>query len=105
MKKPNHVYQILALLNMLEEASCISKDPSVLRRLIFAASNLSKDMPKYWNFVSDFGFKFSKNDFKVNEVKLLLENIDFIDQQAFDTDKVLYMNLIILKDFKEILWE
>ncbi len=60
MKKPNRVYQILALLNMLEEASCISKDPSVLRRLIFAASNLSKDMPKYWNFVSDFGKVFKK---------------------------------------------
>lgn len=57
-------------------------------------------MPKYWNFVSDFGFKFSKNDFKVNEVKLLLENIDFIDQQAFDTDKVLLHELNHFEGFQ-----
>ena len=74
--------------SMLQEASSICSDISVLRRLSFAAATLHRDTPKYWELVASFGFS------KVSgcaipssdEVKILLENVKYLDEDAFDTD-------------------
>jgi hypothetical protein len=71
---------------MLQEAGSLCKDPSVLRRLSFAAATLHKDTPKYWDIVASFGFKLSSESTSSGKVKLLLENLEFLDKNAFDKD-------------------
>ena len=78
---------------MLQEASNICKDPSVLRRLTFAATTLHKDTPRYWEIVTKFGFKLSHEGGCSSEVKLLLENTRFLDEAAFDRDHTLLKEL------------
>lgn len=78
---------------MLQEASNTCKDPSVLRRLTFAAANLNKDIPNYWNIVTEFGFKKSSETGCRDKVKLLLENIQFLDESAIDSDHILLKEL------------
>lgn len=84
---------------MLQEASSICKDPSVLRRLTFAASNLHKDTPKYWDLVAKFGFKLSPENVCSEKVKVLLENAQFLDENAFDTDLTLLKELTNCEGF------
>ena len=84
---------------MLQEASSVCKDPSVLRRLTFAASNLHQDTPKYWNIVTTFGFKFSEVHCTAEKVKVFLENINFLDENASDSDQFLLKELIEFEGF------
>ena len=76
------------------EISCITSDVSVLRKCIFAASYLPKDAPNYWETVTDFAFKHSSITPSSAQVRMLLENIDFIDQQAFHSDRSLFEKFI-----------
>ena len=78
---------------MLQETSNICKDPSVLRRLLFAAKNLHKDTPKYWDIVTKFGFKSSSESACREKIKVLLENIQFVDENAFNADQTLFKEL------------
>lgn len=77
---------------MLQEASTICKDPSILRRLTFAATNLHNDTPGYWDLVAKFGFNTSEA-VCADKVKVLLENTQFLDESAFDTDFALLKEL------------
>ena len=82
------------------QASSLCKDPSVLRRLSFAATSLHKDTPKYWDIVTRFGFKLSSERVSSEKVKLLLENLDFLDKNAFDKDYNLMKELSTCEGFQ-----
>lgn len=85
---------------MLQESSCVCKDPSVLRRLTFAATVLHKDIPNYWDIVTKFGFKLSSENQSSGNVKLLLENLHFVDENAFDKDCNLLKELCLHEGFQ-----
>ena len=83
-------------IRMLQEASAISSDVSVLRRLFFAAVTLHRDTPRYWEIVASFGFlKSSGCEIPSSEkIKVLLENAKYLDEDAFDTNSNLLNKLI-----------
>ena len=85
---------------MLQEASSLTKDVSVLRRLTFAATSLHKDVPRYSELVSRFGFK--KNLCPVSEEKLrvFIENVEYLDSGAFIKDRDLFTELIHMEGFQ-----
>ena len=78
---------------MLQEACSLTSDPSTLRRVVFAATTLSKDTPRYWELVAGFGFKFSHN-VSIEKIRLYVENLSSIDKDAFSNDKVLMKELM-----------
>ena len=62
------------------------KDPSVLRRLEFAATFYPKSMPNYWESLSNFclkGAKPDKNSLTASQVKQHVENMEVVDNGAF----------------------
>ena len=75
---------------MWQDIDSVVPNVSILRRLLFAARHVSKECPNYWNIVADFAFGpcTSKQD-----VRLLIENLDFLDDKAFQTDKELMKEL------------
>lgn len=87
---------------MLQEASVICSDISVLRRLSFAAVTLPRDTPKYWDLVVSFGF-LKSSGFAIpssDKVKVLLENVKYLDEDAFDKDNHLLRELIQHEGFQ-----
>ena len=81
---------------MLQEASSVCSDISILRRLSFAAYTLHKDTPKYWELVTRFGFTKSSGSAipSIDTVKLLVDNVKYLDEGAFNTDDNLLGELI-----------
>lgn len=79
---------------MLQEASSLCPDVSVIRRLSFAAANLPKDTPRYWELVTKFGFKSLSVSPSSDKVKVLLENVKYLDKEAFDGDSFLLRELL-----------
>ena len=79
---------------MLEEASSICSDVSVVRRLCFVASALPKDIPRYWELVTEFGFQSSANTPSTEDVQVLLENMSYMEKSAFNRDSCLEKELI-----------
>ena len=84
---------------MLEEASSVCSDISVLRRLSFAATSLPKDTPRYWELVTEFGFQFSTDVPSCKNVQVLVENMQYMDRGALDTDNCLLKELIHHRGF------
>lgn len=78
---------------MFQEVSTVVPDVSVLRRLLFASVHFPKEMPRYWEEVTAFAFIGADKEPKPTEVKVLMENIEFLDQKAFNTDSELYTEL------------
>ena len=58
---------------------------SVLRRMLFAASYLPTDMPKYWEAIKDF----SKVEWSICELKTAVENLRSLHGAALATDEQL----------------
>lgn len=87
---------------MLQEASAICSDVSVLRRLSFAAVTLHKDTPKYWELVASFGFLKSSGCAipSSDKVKVLLENVKYLEEDAFDADSHLMRELMQQEGFR-----
>lgn len=56
---------------MLKLCSAHIKRPSVLRRIIFAASHLPSDLPDLWELIVSFGTYGSKDTITSEEAKLL----------------------------------
>lgn len=83
---------------MLQEVAQLTDDVSVVRRLSFAASNLNRDTPGYWELVRKFGYKSSLLP-PIDKVKLALENISFLDKAAFSTDISLLREMIQVDGF------
>ena len=63
------------------------KDVSVLRRMLFATANLPQDLPGYWEVIAKFACDGSSTSIDAATVKLLMENLQVLNDQAFSTDK------------------
>ena len=72
------------------------KDVSVLRRLLFAAKFLPRDMPNFWGAAIEFATagKVDRNTVDPEIAAALIENIHSFDERAFDTDEALTKELI-----------
>lgn len=65
-----------------------------MRGLSFAATTLHKDVPQYWDLVTEFGFQSTDERPSIEKVQVLLENIQYMDIGAFDSDRCLMKELI-----------
>ena len=85
---------------MFEEVGSVVPDVSILRRLLFASVHIPKEMPHYWEEVTAFAFGSADKAPKPTEVKVLMENIELLDQKAFNTDAELYSDLRMHAGFR-----
>lgn len=79
---------------MLSSVSKIVKDPSVLRRLLFAVSQLPNALPSYWNIAVQFATNGKQSYLTPDQAKVLVENLHELDAKAFDTDRELLQQLM-----------
>ena len=81
---------------MLEVVARHLKDVSVLRRLLFAASNLSNEVPNFWGIVVEFATrgKVHRNRIDQDTAAALVENIHEFDERAFESDTILTQQLV-----------
>ena len=72
------------------------KDPSVVRRLTFAASFYPPSLLNYWQTVHKFciATKEDRSDLRVQDVQVLVENMTFLDKQAFNSDQLLMSEIL-----------
>ena len=87
---------------MLAEASNLCSDVSVIRRLSFAAINIHKDTPNYWEIVTKFGFRTSSSSVSPcsEKVKVFMENVEYLDGHAFDHDSDMLRELLQQEGFQ-----
>ena len=79
---------------MLKSISGSISKPSVLRRILFAVTQLPRDLPNLWEVVVDFASNHgSKERISAQEAKLLIENIQELDMAALDGDQRILLNL------------
>ena len=83
---------IIIPMAMWQEINAVVADVSSLRRLLFAVTQLPKDTPNYWSIVCEFVFP-GKLDVDQDKVRVLVENIHFMNTEAFATDKALHDEL------------
>jgi len=76
------------------------QDLSVLRRLIFAVVYLPKDLPQYWSVVGEFASQGDKG-LEPEVVRLAVENLRLLNEQAFVTDKQLTDEIHALQTMPE----
>ena len=79
---------------MLSSVSKVVKDLSVLRRLLFAVSQLPNDLPNYWNIAVQFATCGKQAYLTPDQAKMLVENLQELDAKAFDTDRELLQQLM-----------
>lgn len=82
---------------MWQEIGKVTSEVSVLRRLLFGAVHIPDSTPNRWDIISDFAFQHSTRKCASTDVKLLLENVEFLDREAFATDTVLASELLSVK--------
>ena len=72
------------------------KDVSVLRRLLFAVSQLPQDMPNKWGIAVEFATqgKEGQNQITAEQVKVFMENMNVLDTTAFQNDNIILKNLL-----------
>ena len=71
------------------------EDVSVLRRLLFALSQLSEEVPNYWELVAKFAVQNTGHKcLDCKTVQLLAENLQELDPLAFQSDHSLYKQLM-----------
>ncbi len=78
----------------MELASSVLKDVSVLRRMLFATAFLPGELPHYWEVIASFSCLGSSTIVSADTVKLLMENLQFLNDQAFATDAKLRRDLM-----------
>lgn len=70
-------------------------DPSVIRRLSFAALFYPTSMPSYWESVAEFGMLHSTaRNLTPEQVQIFVENLEILDRQAFVSDQDLTNEII-----------
>lgn len=84
----------------LKMSAATNFDLSVTRRLLLAREQLPTDTPNYWEIVSSFGFKGSSKAPSSNEVRVAVENLEYIDKQAVISDEKLLLELRSEKIFQ-----
>ena len=72
------------------------RDMSVMRRLGFAVSFWPSDMPGYYQHVTNFSIanKPSRNSLTTDQVRVLIENLEVVDKEAFSTDEDLGKEIV-----------
>lgn len=81
---------------MLSQCSSLTSSVSVVRRLVFAATNLPKDTPKLWEIVASFakkGAASTVDDLTPEKAKTLFENIKYMEADALHPDDQLLSEL------------
>ena len=73
-----------------------SSELSVLRKILFAAVHLPSDMPKYWEAIAEFSS--GKTTLTPAQVKIFVENMQVLNQTAFQTDIELQKELYTCKN-------
>lgn len=79
------------------EVSSIVPDMAILRRVLFAAAHIPTSVPRYPEIVCEFAFQSAKHRPEPEKVRVLLENISFMNEKAFKTDKILMKDLLSLQ--------
>ena len=101
MVEDRHRLRVLAHLKkrMLELLVHHLKDVSVLRRLLFAASNLPDKVPGFWGIVVEFATagKVQRNLIDPDTAAALMDNIHMFDECAFESDATLTRELLSWK--------
>ena len=71
-------------------------DLSVLRRILFAVTQLPSDCPQFWEIAVDFGTsqRRNRNPITPTQARILFENIQELNSEAFATDQTLIQELI-----------
>ena len=81
---------------MLEIIATHLKDVSVLRRLLFAATNLPSDLPNVWGIAVEFATvgKVKRNAIDPDTAQSVMENIASFDKCALNKDDAFLKELI-----------
>ena len=68
----------------------------MLRRLLFAASNLPHEVPNFWGIVVEFATagKVQRNSIDSDTAAALIDNVRSFDERAFESDAALVRELI-----------
>ena len=90
------VVSVLFLYTTMELALSAVKDVSVLRRMIFATTYLPQELPQYWDIIAFFSCTGSRSQIGSDTVKLLIENLQVLNRQAFASDADLTRELLTM---------
>ena len=84
---------------MLRFVAAQLKDVAILRRLLFAVMHIPRDLPNFWGMVVEFATfgKVDHSSLGEYEVKMLVENLEVFESNAFATDRSLLKELIEFK--------
>ena len=82
---------------MFEEIASSVPDVTVLRRLLFAAVHIPKSAPRYSELVTEIAYDGCEEKPSPDRTRVLLENIEFLSNKAFDTDSMLLADLVSQK--------
>ena len=77
---------------MWQEVESLLPQVSDLRRLLFAVASLPKDTPKYMDIIMKFVFGYNNQD-KAEKIRILIENLEFLDNKAFSHEKELLLEI------------
>jgi len=98
MASPLVITSVTTTLIKMEMIVAQVKDPTVYRRMQFAASFLPTEMPHYWETVATFANKCCADGIGVSpeSTKLLMENLLVLDSSSFSSDTKLMKELITM---------
>lgn len=91
---------------MFEVVARHLKDVSVLRRLLFAATNLSSEVPNSWGMVVEFATfgKIQRNRIDQDTAAALIDSIGTFDERAFESDTILTQQLVKINSWYVIIY-
>ena len=87
---------------MLGLLSKYFKQVSVLRRLLFAIIHLPEDVPKRWDLCVQFANNGLNTGLSADIAKMLSENIQALDAEAFTSDHTLHQELMQIPNKKSL---
>lgn len=84
---------------MLRVVAAQLKDVAILRRLLFAVMHIPRGLPNFWGMVVEFATfgKVDHSSLGEDEVKMLVENLEVFESNAFATDRSLLKELLEFK--------
>lgn len=87
---------------MLGLLSKYFKQVSVLRRLLFAIIHLPEDIPNHWDLCVQFANNGLNTGLSADIAKMLSENIQALDAEAFTSDHTLHHELMQIPNKKPL---
>lgn len=76
-----------------------SEDTTLVRRMLFASSNLPKDLPHFWDVVTTFANQGASCEMKVssNAARMAMENMKLLHPKAFTSEVDLMKELLTVE--------